>query len=292
MGRMSFPENLDNPSRTITATKLDNSREALIYHDELGRKGNGQYRTPTIREIAVLMSFPITYQFLGSENSKWRLVGNAVTPLVSAAIARATLNVLQLPLVKKPMVELKPELDGVLNLNSSELKLFDRALIKKSGARFRRHAFKDGNITVALSNYCLKQNSDSDGIWRTTVTYGTGKSYKLQEVDTSNHQKIEGFILESFNDGKEFIRAIKNDLLHKVSVSLKLQYIYEQNLYQDEKLHPVELINEVQSIIARYANGEVVRSGGVFKYKEEVYKRQLYALFAIKVISMEINQES
>ena len=292
MGKMSFPENLENPSRTITATKLDNSREALIYHDELGRKGNGQYRTPTIREIAVLMSFPITYQFLGSENSKWRLVGNAVTPLVSAAIARATLNVLQLPLVKKPMVELKPELDGVLNLNSSELKLFDRALIKKSGARFRRHAFKDGNITVALSNYCLKQNSDSDGIWRTTVTYGTGKSYKLQEVDTSNHQKIEGFILESFNDGKEFIRAIKNDLLHKVSVSLKLQYIYEQNLYQDEKLHPVELINEVQSIIARYANGEVVRSGGVFKYKEEVYKRQLYALFAIKVISMEINQES
>ena len=73
MGRMSFPENLDNPSRTITATKLDNSREALIYHDELGREGNGQYRTPTIREIAVLMSFPITYQFLGPENTKWRL---------------------------------------------------------------------------------------------------------------------------------------------------------------------------------------------------------------------------
>ena len=143
MGRMSFPENLDNPSRTITATKLDNSREALIYHDELGRKGNGQYRTPTIREIAVLMSFPITYQFLGPESTKWRLVGNAVTPLVSAAIAGAILNILQLPSVKKPMVELKPNLDGVLNLNSSELKLFDRVLTKKPGARFRRHPFKD-----------------------------------------------------------------------------------------------------------------------------------------------------
>lgn len=292
MGRMSFPENLDNPSRTITATKLDNSREALIYHDELGRKGNGQYRTPTIREIAVLMSFPITYQFLGSENSKWRLVGNAVTPLVSAAIARATLNILQLPLVKKPVVELKPNLDGVFNLNSSELKLFDRVLTKKPGARFRRHPFKEGNMTVALSNYCLKQNSDSDGVWRTTVTYGTGKSYKLQEIDGSNQQEIEKFIIENFDDGEGFISVIKKDILCRVATSSKLQDMYEQNLYQEDELHPVELINEVQSIIARYANGEVVRSEGVFKYKEEVYKRQLYALFAIKVISMEINQES
>jgi len=291
MGRMSFPENLDNPSRTITATKLDNSREALIYHDELGREGNGQYRTPTIREIAVLMSFPITYQFLGVENTKWRLVGNAVTPLVSAAIARATLDILQLPLVKKPMVELKPELDGVLNLNSSELKLFDRALIKKPGARFRRHVFKDGNMTVALSNYCLKQNSDSDGVWRTTVTYGTGKAYKLQEVDISNHQEIEGFILEGFDDGKEFIRVIKNDLLHKVSTSTKLQSMYEQNLFQGEKLHPVELINEVHLLVSKYANGEMVDTVEIFQYKSRAYKKQVYALYAVDQITRVINMK-
>ena len=291
MGRMSFPENLDKPSRTITATKLDNSREALIYHSELERKGNGQYRTPTIREIAILMSFPITYQFLGSENTKWRLVGNAVTPLVSAAIARATLSALRFPLVKKPLVELNPKLDKVLNLNNSELKLFDKTLIKKPGARFRRHPFKEGNMTVALSNYCLKRNSDSDGVWRTTVTYGTGKAYKLQEVRPSNHQDIEGFILERFDDGKEFISAIKNDLLHKVSTSSKLQSMYEQNIYQDEKLHPVDLINKVHLLVSKYANGEMTDTVEIFQYKNRAHKKQVYALYAVDQITRIINMK-
>jgi len=290
MGRMSFPENLDNPSRTITATKLDNSREALIYHDELGREGNGQYRTPTIREIAVLMSFPITYQFLGSENSKWRLVGNAVTPLVSASIARATLDILQLPLVKKPVVELKPDLDGVLNLNNSELKSFDRVLIKKPGARFRRHPFKEGNMTVALSNYCLKQNGDSDGVWRTSVTYGTGKAYKLQEVDNSNQHEIENFIIESFDDGRDFIGSIKKDLLCRIPVSSKLQNMYERNLFHEESLHPVELINKVHLLVSKYANGEIVDTSEIFQYKARAHKRQLYALFAINAICYTINK--
>jgi len=291
MGKMSFPENLENPSRTITATKLDNSREALIYHDELGRNGNGQYRTPTIREIAVLMSFPITYQFLGSENSKWRLVGNAVTPLVSASIARATLDILQLPSIKKPMVELKPNLDGVLNLNSSELKSFDRVLIKKPGARFRRHPFKEGNMTVALSNYCLKQNGDSDGVWRTSVTYGTGKAYKLQEVDTSNQQEIENFIIERFDDGKDFISIIKKDILYRVASSSKLQNMYEQNLFNEESLHPVELINKVHLLVSKYANGEMVDTVEIFQYKSRAYKKQVYALYAVDQITRSINMK-
>jgi len=195
-----------------------------------------------------------------------------------------------LPLVNKPVVELKPELDGVLNLNSSKLKLFDRTLIKKSGARFRRHPFKEGNMTVALSNYCLKQNSDSDGVWRTTVTYGTGRAYKLQEVNISSQQKIEKFILKNFDNGEDFIKAIKIDLLHKVATASKLQNMYEQNLYQESMLHPVELINEGQSIIAKYANGEVVDSAKVFQYKDRVYKKQIYALFVINAICQTITE--
>ncbi len=284
MGRMSFPENLENPSRTITATKLDNSREALIYHDELGRKGNGQYRTPTIREIAVLMSFPITYQFLGSENSKWRLIGNAVTPLISAEIARSTLSALDLPVVEKPLVELRSNLDGVINLNNPEYKLFDKLLIRKKGSRFRRHPFKEGNMTVALSNYCLKQNSDSDGVWRTTVTYGTGKGYKLQQVDESHQEKIKEFIIQNFDDGEHFIRFIMKDFLYKVSSSFRLQDIYEKNLYKENFLHPAELINEVHLLVSKYANGEVVDAGEIFQYKKRVHKKQVYALFIINVI--------
>lgn len=74
MGKMSFPENENKPSRTITATKIANSRESIIYKSEINRTGDGEYRLPTVREAAIVMGFPITYQFLGAENNKWRLV--------------------------------------------------------------------------------------------------------------------------------------------------------------------------------------------------------------------------
>jgi len=289
MGRMSFPENKEKPSRTITATKLDNSREALIYHDELNRKGDGEYRTPTIREIAILMSFPITYQFIGSEATKWRLVGNAVTPLVSAAIARATLDALKFPLVDQLSLELRPHLKGVLNLNNPKLKLFDKALIKKPGARFRRHPFKEGNMTVALSNYCLKQNGDSDGVWRTTVTYGTGKGFKLQMVNISNQQEVEDFIHRNFKDGEDFIESIKESLLIKVADSNTLKDIYEGNQFGSDYLHPTEIIEQIKSLISCYANGEVVSTNSIFRYKDRVHKRQLYALYAVAQTAKVIN---
>ena len=85
MGKMSFPENLDKPSRTITATKSGTSREALVYKSEYNRKGDGEYRTPTIREAASIMGFPFTHQFLGTIKSKWRLGWECSMPLVSRA---------------------------------------------------------------------------------------------------------------------------------------------------------------------------------------------------------------
>ena len=67
--------------------------------------------------------------------------------------------------------------------------------------------------------------------------------------------------------------------------------MYEQNLCQNEKLHPVELVNEVQSIIVRYANGEVVDTKSIFKYKDRVHKKQLYSLYSIVTICSEIKKK-
>lgn len=53
MGKMSFPENLDKPARTVMATMTASAREAMI----LGY-GEGRYRLPTVREAACMMSFP------------------------------------------------------------------------------------------------------------------------------------------------------------------------------------------------------------------------------------------
>ena len=75
MGKMSFPKNLDKPSRTVVATKYFVARESFIFGFD------GRSRAPTIRELACLMSFPIDYRFFGNSiGIKWKLVGNAVPP--------------------------------------------------------------------------------------------------------------------------------------------------------------------------------------------------------------------
>lgn len=87
MGKMSFPENLDKPARTVMATMTASAREAMILNHK-----NGKYRLPTVREAASMMSFPIDYRFYGkSKATKHTLVGNAVPPKLSYAVAKAIL---------------------------------------------------------------------------------------------------------------------------------------------------------------------------------------------------------
>ncbi|MDN6735469.1 MAG: DNA cytosine methyltransferase, partial [Tetragenococcus koreensis] len=85
MGKMSFPENFNKPARTIMATMTGASRESFILPYKEGR-----YRFPTIREVATIMSFPIDYRFYGeTDATKYKLIGNAVPPKFSYAVAKA-----------------------------------------------------------------------------------------------------------------------------------------------------------------------------------------------------------
>ncbi|MGB8215002.1 MAG: DNA cytosine methyltransferase [Anaerolineales bacterium] len=85
MGKMSFPEDINRPARTVMATMSFSARESMIFS-----YGKDRYRAPTIREVACLMSFPIDYQFYGkSIGTKYHLIGNAVPPKLSYAFAKA-----------------------------------------------------------------------------------------------------------------------------------------------------------------------------------------------------------
>lgn len=75
----------DRPSRTIVA--------------HLAKDGNGyihptQVRSITLREAARAQSFHDGYVFCGSSSDQWRLLGNAVPPIVGEAIARTFLRAL------------------------------------------------------------------------------------------------------------------------------------------------------------------------------------------------------
>lgn len=288
MGRMSFPENEKKPSRTITATKISNSRESIIYKSELNRVGNGEYRLPTVREASIIMGFPITYQFIGAENNKWRLVGNAVCCSVSRAFARVVLEELRLSLPKTLVISNNSKTEGVFNLNTFKLKSFDKPPVKKIGARCRRHAIKDGNLTVTLSNYDIEKSPKSaEGKWFTSIQYGTGKGFPIQKVKDMYYKNIES-IIQEYNGGKNFLKYINNGFSEKIGNASELQKLYEQQKSTNKYLEPTELVDLVQQVIneIEIESKEVEqKKSKVFKHKNTVPVKQFFALYAINKIS-------
>jgi DNA (cytosine-5)-methyltransferase 1 len=75
---MSFPDRMDVPARTVTATCTRVSRESIVIEDP---RAPGAFRRLSIRERASLQGFPITYQFFGkSFAEKAKMIGNSIPP--------------------------------------------------------------------------------------------------------------------------------------------------------------------------------------------------------------------
>lgn len=291
MGKMSFPENENNPSRTITATKISNSRESIFYKSEINRKGDGEYRLPTVREAAIIMGFPITYQFIGSEGAKWRLVGNAVCASVSRAFATTVLNSLGIKKENELIVNSIPNLEGVLNLNNYSQKTFDNPPIKKKDARCRWQPIKDGNLTVTLSNYNIEKNNKPDGKWKTSIQYGTGKGFPIQHIEDGYYKKLES-IISKFKDGENFIKTINNGFSEKIGNANKLQAMFENQKSSGIFLEPTRLVEEVKNIIGKITIDEpdFVQLETTVFLKKTVPTKQLFALYAINKISTTANK--
>ena len=294
MGKMSFPENENKPSRTITATKIANSRESIIYKTEINRLGDGEYRLPTVREAAIIMGFPITYQFIGAENNKWRLVGNAVCCSVSRAFAKVVLDEHRFSITSSLILNNKPKIDGIVNLNTYKIKSLNKPPIKNQGSRFRRHAIKDGNLTVTLSNYDIENNPKSaEGKWFTSIQYGTGKGFPIQKVKDKYYKNLEEIINE-YKGGKEFLKYINNGFSEKIGNANELQKLYELQISTTKHIEPTELVDLVQEIIdeLKIENVEVEQKNLiVFEFKEKVPVKQFFALYAINKISTIANSK-
>lgn len=173
MGRMSFPENLDRPARTVMATMTASARESMV----LGY-GDGRYRLPTVREAACMMSFPIDYWFYGeSKGVKHTLVGNAVPPKLSYAVAVAIANAenMTIPEEYTPIKHPDTEQLSFFNLNGSKFEI-RKEQPKRETSKFKYHIpyLIIDAYRVELTNY-RSDFKNGKYKWETEVHYSQGK---------------------------------------------------------------------------------------------------------------------
>ncbi len=288
MGKMSFPEDEANPSRTIMATRSMTTREALIYKSEYKRKGNGEYRLPTIREIATLMSFPYSYQFSGAENTKWRQIGNAVCPFMSSALAKSVRLSMGLNIIPNSKIifnVIEDKSNEIQNLNTFSKKIFDNQPKRKLNARFRRHPFKDGNMTVALTNFNPSQPLDSSETpveWYASVFMGSGKDFIVKVLPKSRFKSIAKLIESQHKDlGKKFIQQFDKKFKAALGSTHRFQEAY---VLEDVDLphEPTRLIDEIGAFISDFEPEErFMKIPNLIPEKERVPTRQVLAMYAI-----------
>lgn len=290
MGIMSFPENENKPSRTITATKIGTSREAIIYRSERDRVGDGEYRTPTVREAATLMSFPITFQFIGSEGAKWRLAGNAVCPSVSRNLAVTVRTALGLVPMPELILRRVPKLKNVKDLNTFMERSFDDPPVRNKGSRFRRHPFKHGNITVTLSNYNITNEEETEFKWMTSVQYGNGDGFPTMNFEDDFFPGLEP-VIRRFPDGPRFIEVINNGFSERIANATVMQDMYEQQQDLENYLEPTKLIEKVADLIGQFSSKELFdqKEQVIFPDKGTVPQSQIMALYAINKICFVAN---
>lgn len=295
MGKMSFPEDENRPSRTIMATRSASTREALIFKSERKRKGDGEYRLPTIREIATLMGFPYTYQFVGGEGTKWRLIGNAVCPHMATALAKEIRKEIGLTPISDDEVKFPNPINSnttIENLNNSHPTIFNTPPKKKKGAKFRMHPFKEGNMTVALTNFDPKKEGKSSingKKWYCIIYLGSGKDFLVIATTKSHIGKAER-IIKSLPDGHRFLADYKREFKGKIANHKQLQNLLEENLSRNGTLlGPVTLIEEIAVFIKSYdTKNEIIEKVNFPGIKKDKFpKKQILAVWAIGNIAFQ-----
>ncbi len=280
MGKMSFPENENRTCRTIIATRSGTTREPIIYKSEYDRKGNGEYRLPTIRELACLMGFPCAYQFVGSEGTKWRQVGNSVCPHMSAALAQTFRSKLGLGKKLAKDVDfsaLKNNFSKVNNLNTFKEKVFNRPKGRKENARFRRHPIKLGNITVDLMNYHPERKDEIAKEWYVSVFFGTHEGHGMEVLNARHLKTIEKVLEKHFSKFGSF----KKQIAEKASNGRELQKIYEEDLQLTNPKNPVKVVKTLAHKIQSYdISAKRIKIDNLFP-KKEIPFAQLMAMYGL-----------
>ncbi len=189
--KMSFPDALNKPSRTVTATCTRVSRESIILKSETG------YRRLNVRERGVIQGFPITYQFYGkSLNSKFKMIGNAVPPILTYFLFQSMLET-KLSDLRAPKdsdyVHIKP----IFKAYKSKLNLPIKKYPDRRKFQFAVPHLRYGSgVRFELSNI----DKGKKIAWSFKFYYGNSKNIKEIQLDNELKKKLAPIVNTSHNE--------------------------------------------------------------------------------------------
>jgi len=295
MGIMSFPEKLERPSRTVMATMSASTRESMIFDSTDSSGKHIGYRLPTIREISTFMSFPVNYQFEGkSESNKYRLVGNAVCPKLSAALAKSIAKLENKPppsaFVKLPNNVPEYNLNGTKRKKKTEKP-------RKFESKFQRHIpyMKIIGMRVQLSNKESKFEKNRIK-WTSRIHYGPPKKHREQEIDNAKIEKhIESY--KTLTDTN--FSQLKKDSLKEFSKAPSSSEFHRRYIMREDKeLCPDTSIELVKKIVDKtfpadkFQQTSVPDSKKLIKgHRVDIPIRVLAALYVTNILVSQIESQ-
>jgi len=201
---MSFPDRLNRPSRTVTATCTRVSRESIIV------KANNGYRRLNVRERGVVQGFPITYQFYGRTlNAKFKMIGNAVPPILTYYIFQSMLEV-PVSKIKSPKESKYYHQEPPFKSKESNLGLPKRKYPSTRKFKFSVPHLRYGSgVRFELSN-----NPKEDGIpWSFKFFHGNSKNIKEVKLNKETKESLA-----------PIINTTKNEIFNKSIKSIGSKY--------------------------------------------------------------------
>jgi DNA (cytosine-5)-methyltransferase 1 len=213
--KMSFPDRSDRPSRTVTATCTRVSRESIIVESKTG------YRRLNVRERGVIQGFPITYQFYGRTlNSKFKMIGNAVPPVLTYYILQSMLEV--------PSSKVKPPKYSDYYHSKPSLKSYvsNLGLPKRKYPANRKFQFSVPNLRYGSGvRFELSNNPKAKSPeWSFKFFYGNSKNIKEIQLNDLT---------------KKILSPTLNTSRNEVFTKLSDKLINDYKHYSSEKLQDI-----------------------------------------------------
>lgn len=263
---MSFPEKLNKPSRTITATCTRVSRESVIIRSKKG------YRRLNVRERGVIQGFPITYQFYGkSLSAKFKMIGNAVPPVLTYYLFQSMLETKLKDLVppsrstyQHAIPELPP-FKSKLSLNIPKYSLERKFQFAVPNLRF------GSGVRFELSNVSKSKQPE----WSFKFFYGNSKNIKEINLDKGMKKILAPIVNTTQNEiFTECAEKIKEEF-QKID-SKSLQKTWTSSGTNIEVFDFLDKVGESVDVILNNASFDSVKNDVLEKILKETNKKLIY----------------